>query len=273
MIYNVKLIIEFNGSGFSGWQVQNNNPKENKSIQKILEDVLKNIYKNQNIKLNGSSRTDSNVNAKRFCANFFAPFFIPENNLKKAINATVLSITRKIKIKSLEYLEKIDSDFVEIENINTKDFFHARYNSKGKVYIYKIFNGKESEKSVFDEFSYPIGNKISHKKIIELKDFIKKFEGEHNFVGFSLNTENKNKICNLKYVSLRSFKDNRNLYIIIKGDRFLHKMIRFIVGAIIQVGLNSLTKEEVLENLKLGVKKNNIKVVSGNGLFLQRVYY
>jgi tRNA pseudouridine38-40 synthase len=279
IIYNIKLMISFNGSDFCGWQIQNNtNDNKKMSIQKVIERILFEIYKNEKIKLIGSSRTDTNVNAKRFVANYWTTSFISTQNLKKAINSKIFRITKKIKILSVEYVEKLKDNNI-IQNINKKTFFHSRYSAKGKLYIYKIFNGKADEKSVFDEFSYPIGKTLAEHEILYLKKFVKIFVGQHNFEAFSTSQKHKekdkNNICNIQYISLKKFGnlDNKNIYILIKSDRFLRKMIRFIVGAIIEFALKKLTIDDIIENLNTGIKKHKIKVVPGNGLFLQRVYY
>lgn len=281
MIYNIKLIIEFDGENFVGWQAQRNNFCDSRSIQSILEKILSEIY-SFNIKLNGSSRVDAKVNAIGFCANYLAPFFIPSNNLLLAINSKIIMLNEKIRIKKLNYMEVINSKFFNLNILDKKKLFHARYSAKGKLYIYKICNIEEEKRSLFIRNMLFL-NKILDKKTVDyLKIFVKNFLGEHDFSGFSisksfnkniLEKNEKNTICYISYISIKSFKNNKYVYILIKGNRFLHKMIRFIVGAILDLGFRKIAEEEILENLKLAKKIHNIRVVEGKNLFLKRVYY
>jgi tRNA pseudouridine38-40 synthase len=257
----VKLLLEFDGSGFVGWQIQDKNKPKKPSIQSTLQEALKKIYK-QEIIVTGCSRTDSNVNAKSYCATYSPPFFIPEINLAKAINSKFLKFDRKIRVNSCAYVS---------------DDFHPRYNAKSKVYIYKIFNAEH--KNIFDSFSYFLSYKLKDEDFKNMHECCKLFFGEHDFRGFSLfDTEKfteKNTIAEIFYIDMKKFETVKgvNIYFVIRGNRFLHKMIRFIVGAILAVGLKHLTIEQVKENLDKGTRKHKINIVPGNGLFLKRVYY
>ncbi len=254
---NVKLIIAFDGKDFLGWQEQKNET-EVFSIQSILEKALAKIYKTE-INVFGSSRTDRGVNAKGFCANFFSPFFIPPKNLKKAINSNLASFTKNIKIVEAEYVD---------------DNFSSRFSAKSKVYIYRLTFYPE-ETQIFDKFCQFLNKKLDTNDIFSMKKDSKIFLGKHDFRAFSLfdkiEFQDKNTICEIFYIDVKKF--GNKIYVIVKGDRFLHKMVRFIVGSILQVGEKNLTIEQIKENLESGKRKHQMKIAKPEGLFLKTVSY
>jgi len=256
----VKLLLAFDGSAFIGWQIQDKKRSNKSSVQSVFQEVLTKIYK-QEIKITGCSRTDSGVNAKGYCATYVPPFSIPEPNLKKAINSSLN--------------KKVDSKIRVIDISLVPDDFHPRYNAKSKVYIYKIFNAEEN--NVFDGFSHFLSYKITDENFADMKKCAKLFLGKHDFRGFSLfdteKFEAKNTVADIYYIDIKRFRNGKNIFVVIRGNRFLHKMVRFIVGAIVGVGIGSLSLDEVKENLDTGTRKHKINIVPGNGLFLKRVYY
>lgn len=120
MVKNFKLVIEYDGTGFFGWQKQ----KNKKTIQGEIEKVLSRIL-NQDIKLAASGRTDAGVHAFGQVANFFADTGILPENLKKGVNSL---IQNAIVIRECDIVE---------------DEFHARYQAVSKEYHYFILNRKD----------------------------------------------------------------------------------------------------------------------------------
>ena len=235
---NIKLTLTFNGAQFYGWQSQ----KNNLGIQNILESALEKIYK-QTVKVTGCSRTDRYVNAINYVVNFHPPFFIHETNLKKAI-----TLPKSIKIKNVEY---VDEDF------------HARFNAKYKIYIYRV----STAEVVFDDFCLVETHQLDLEK---MKQAAKIFKGNHDFTAFSI-LNDKNPECEI--FNFKIHKKAGYIYFVIKGDRFLHKMVRFLVGGILDVGKKKLTLKNLEENLVNKQRIYPIKPVAGNGLFLKKVCY
>ena len=114
---NIKIIIEFDGSNFCGWQKQ---PK-GRTVQQTVEKAI-NKATNEEIEINGSSRTDAGVHAKGMVANFFTNSTIPGDKFREAINA------------------RLPEDVSIIKSEEVDENFHARYSSKGKTYSYTIIN-------------------------------------------------------------------------------------------------------------------------------------
>ena len=117
---NIKIIIEFDGSNFCGWQKQ---PK-GRTVQQTVEKAI-NKATNEEIEINGSSRTDAGVHAKGMVANFFTNSTIPGDKFREAINA------------------RLPEDVSIIKSEEVDENFHARYSSKGKTYSYTIINRYE----------------------------------------------------------------------------------------------------------------------------------
>lgn len=115
---NIKLIIEFDGTNFCGWQRQ---PK-GRTVQKVIEDA---IFKatGEEVMINGSSRTDAGVHARGLVANFFTNSTIPGEKFREALNVRL----------------PIDVSIVKSEEVDEN--FHARYSSKGKTYSYTVKMG------------------------------------------------------------------------------------------------------------------------------------
>ena len=154
---NIKLIIEYDGSNFCGWQRQ---PK-GRTVQKVIETA---IFKatGENIMINGSSRTDAGVHARELVANFFTNSTIPGDKFREAIN------TRLPEDISIIKSEEVDKDF------------HARYSSKGKTYSYTIINRYE-RLSLGNQYLYHCRYKLD---IDEMRKACKYFIGKHDFKAF-----------------------------------------------------------------------------------------
>lgn len=154
---NIKLVIEYDGSGFNGWQKQPNKL----NIQGEIESVIENITK-EKIELVASGRTDAGVHAIGQVANFKTSSNIPIEKIPIAINSQVKN---SIRIKSAE-------------EVNER--FHSRYNCKRKTYRYIIDNSKYGS-SIFRNMTYHMPIKLNIK---EMRKAVKYFIGEHDFKAF-----------------------------------------------------------------------------------------
>ena len=114
---NIKLILEYDGTNYLGWQKQ----RIGKTIQGTLEEAIRSLT-NEEIDSIGSSRTDAGVHAKGFIANFKTNSKIPADKFREAIN------------------HKLPDDIVILKSEEVEEDFHSRYNAKGKTYSYSILN-------------------------------------------------------------------------------------------------------------------------------------
>jgi tRNA pseudouridine38-40 synthase len=242
---NYKIIIEYDGVGFNGWQRQKNTKN---TIQEYLESSLKNLLK-QDIKLIGAGRTDAGVSAYNQIANFKSDKVFDKKNLLYSLNSM---LPDAISVKDIK---KVPLDF------------HSRYSAIKREYVYKISLRK---RAIENRYFYKLIYKIDFNIIDE---FIKVFIGYKSFKSLCKNPEDKhNFFCNvmeLDYV-YKSRKDELIFGII--SDRFLHSMVRGVIGCVIDVGRGKLDLNETIIAFKKG-EKIKATYLPGNALFLKKIYY
>ena len=242
---NFKLTISYDGFDFSGWQIQ---PNE-RTVQYEIQNAIKEIFQKQDIKLYGSGRTDSGVHAIRQTANFL----IEDTNMseKQIIDAINSKVSRDIYILDCE---KVDEDF------------NSRYSAKSREYLYKI---SRKYSPFLREYIWYQNHSLDSNKLQECSGIIK---GEHDFSNFckSISLQEKN-FCNISK-SLWEITDE-NIFYKIRSNRFLHHMVRMLVGTMIEVSKNRIT----VENFYSMVNNPNVnkKVVTAPslGLYLYKVDY
>ena len=237
------LELSYNGKNYAGWQRQNNAI----SVQEVLEDNLSKILNNK-IEIVGCGRTDAGVHAKQYFAHVDIEKALPENFLYRINNMLPEDIA----------IQKI---------FDVKPDFHARFDAINRTYKYFI----HFEKNPFlEDYSFLLLNKtldisaMNHCLILIL--------GEHDFSCFEKKgSDNKTSVCVLKDAF---FEQNENgLVFTITANRFLRNMVRRITAAMLMLGLNQLSAEEiilaVLEKKELQVKM----AVPAKGLFLWKIEY
>ena len=214
---NIKLVIEYDGSGFNGWQKQPNKL----NIQGEIEAVIENITK-EKIELIASGRTDAGVHAIGQVANFKTNSNIPIEKIPIAINSQVKN---SIRIKSAEEVD---------------ERFHSRYNCKRKTYRYIIDNSKYGS-SIFRNMTYHMPIKLN---INEMQKAVKYFEGEHDFKAFkSSGTSSKSSIRTI--YEAKVIEKNEYIILELTGNGFLYNMVRIIAGTLVDVGLEKLKAKDI----------------------------
>ncbi len=208
---NYKISIQYDGTNYFGWQSQ----PSGKTIQ---DNIVKSIHQitHQKVNLIGSGRTDSGVHAFGQVANFKLETEIDEFKFKKSLNSLLPS----------------DISIKEIEQVN--DNFHARFDAKKRSYLYFINHDKSPFINKFS-YQYPYFNRID---IANLKSLSEAIVGENDFTSFcKANTETENKICNIFEMNWKMTNDL--LIFKIEANRFLHGMVRTIVGTLLSLSLKS----------------------------------
>ena len=261
---NIKLIIEYDGTGFNGWQMQRLKArgfprlrsgqarlkvKRLKTIQGEIEKAAKKLF-GKKINLTGSGRTDAGVHAKAQVANFRTDSRLPLNNIKNGLNSL---LPHRISI-------------VSAEEAPLK--FHSRFGSKGKLYKYAIVNRKSraplmGRHSAFISYDLDIGAmRKAAKCLIGKKDF-KSFQAVDKIERSSVRTVSEIKIVSNPPV----------IEIYIKADGFLYNMVRNIVGTLIEVGRGRFEPEKVKEILEKKFRPMAGQTAPAKGLCLEKVFY
>ena len=243
---NIKLVIEYDGKDFNGWQKQPNNL----NIQGEIERAIQEITKEEKIELNASGRTDAGVHALGQVANFKTNSNIPVDKFPIAINCKV---KKSIVIKSAEEVE---------------ERFHSRYNCKQKTYRYIINNGEQSS-AIYRNLEYFVPTKLN---IEEMKKAIKFFEGEHDFKGFKASgTSSKSSI---RIIYKACIKEERDRIIIeLTGNGFLYNMVRIIAGTLVDVGLGKIRSDEITSIIESKDRTKAGKTLPPYALYLVKVEY
>ncbi|QXM07344.1 tRNA pseudouridine(38-40) synthase TruA [Crassaminicella indica] len=242
---NVKLIIEYDGTNFSGWQIQPNA----RTVQEVIEKSLEKIMKKP-VKINGSGRTDAGVHALGQVANFCEKFSIPVEKIPLALNAL---LPKEISIKNA----------IEVP----KDF-HARYNAVGKEYIYKIYNGA-IRSPILRNYTYFVPKPLNIEKMKMACDY---FVGEHDFKGFMASKSGVVDTIRNIY-ALQVYKKDEILIIKAIGNGFLYNMVRIIAGTLVDVGIGKIKVEDIPYIIKSGKREKAGHTAPPQGLYLSKVFY
>ncbi|MCB0726920.1 MAG: tRNA pseudouridine(38-40) synthase TruA [Ignavibacteriae bacterium] len=242
---NYKLTIEYDGRKFNGWQKQK--ATEN-TIQEQIENSLQKVLKKE-IKLIGSGRTDAGVSAFNQVANFHYEGVFDKNKIKYSLNSILPAE-------------------ITIRNIRTvKPEFHARFSAVKRQYIYKICFEKKSVRA--DEFF-----KINYvPDLVEIAKFTEFIKSQKNFRIFCKNKEDKHDFnCEIYEFDFRYSKLKKELIFKITANRFLHSMVRALIGCALEVGRGKIKLNEIKDKIKKG-EKVRIHYLPANALFLNKIYY
>lgn len=241
----IKMIIEYDGTRFFGWQRQS----KKRSVQGDIERVLSKIYK-CDITIDGAGRTDAGVHALGQVATFHATEAIPLNNLKRAMNNFLSS---DIRILSLDAVD---------------DDFHARYSAVGKRYVYKVLNRKD--RHVFQaNYAYHYPYVLDDEKI---KRCIPYLVGEHNFKSFmATGSSAQNPVREIYAIDLSRQGDE--LEFVFYGNGFLYKMVRILTAFLLEVGQGHIEPEMAGKILENPSRQYTSKIAPAMGLYLKEVYY
>ena len=242
---NIKLIIEYDGKGFNGWQKQPNKL----NIQGEIENAIKAVT-GEEVELIASGRTDAGVHSLGQTANFMTNSNMPIEKFAKAINS---QLKKSIVIKSAEEVD---------------EKFHSRYSVKSKTYRY-VINNTENGSAIYRglEYHYPI--KLDYKKMDEA---IKYFMGEHDFKAFRASgTGSKTSVRKILDASVKK-KDDR-IIIELTGTGFLYNMVRIISGTLIDVGSGKIEPKDIPNIIESKDRSKAGKTLPPHGLFLVKVEY
>ncbi|MDH3268438.1 MAG: tRNA pseudouridine(38-40) synthase TruA [Ignavibacteria bacterium] len=239
-----KLFIEYDGTRFSGWQRQENA----RTIQGTIIQSAKEIFGKDFIDLQGSGRTDSGVHALEQVAHLDAKTMLAPEIIRMKLNDLLPS----------------DINIIEVEKAHQK--FYARHDAKFRSYLYQI----SRRRTAFGKkYVWWVKDKLDFKKM-ELAS--KLFIGMHDFSSFTDDDpEEKSTKVLIDNIQL---KEEGNLVLIrIVGSHFIWKMVRRIVGVLVEVGRGKKTEREIINYLN--VKSNEVAKFTAppSGLFLEKVLY
>ncbi len=241
-----RIDISYDGTDYSGWQVQ----PDDLSVQEVIEKVLLQLT-GETIKIHGSGRTDQGVHARCQVAHFDLKKEWVPRKLYGALNALLPPDIRILKV------QKTVSDF------------HARRSAKSKEYRYFIWNGENI--SPFDRlYKTHIKRNLDVER---MRAAAKLLEGEHDFAAFTASSKTTIKTTVRTIFSLEIKAHGNEIIIIAKGSGFLYKMVRSLVGWLIEVGDGSVEAIKTTEVLASCKRTSRVPTARAKGLFLWKVNY
>lgn len=247
-MHNYKLFIAYEGTRYSGWQIQ----KNGLSIQALLEKYLSIILR-RSIKVIGSGRTDTGVHAIGQVAHF----------------KTTTSFEFSRLLKSLNSLLPPDIRVLSIEEAPLN--FHARYSAIGKVYHYYLYVGPV--KDPFNRFyAYRVPHPVLLNTLIQAAKF---FIGAHDFTSFAneatTGSAAKNAVRSLRRLSI--LQEEEYIRLELEANGFLYKMVRNIVGTLLDICAGKIELEKIPAILQAKDRRLAGRTAPAHGLILVKVDY
>ncbi len=248
---NFKLLIQYDGTDFHGWQVQENQ----RTVQGELERTVS-LLEDAQVHVVGSGRTDAGVHAEGQVANIRLNRLFTPDKLRVAING---NLWRDVRILNVE---------------KASDDFHARFSVKVKTYVYRVVNAP-----VMSPFWLRYAHHESRPLDVgKMNDAARLFLGEHDWTAFSAaRSDVENRVRTIKEFTVESFWDARaNATIIefrISANGFLRYMVRSIVGTMLEVGRGEKDSDIILTAIIGGNRELAGNTAPANGLTLLKVGY
>lgn len=241
-----KCKIAYDGTVFSGYQIQPNK----RTVQGEIENALQKLHKGVWTKVYASGRTDAGVHAKGQMIHFDTSLSIPEHKWRIALNALLPD-----EISVLE-VQKAESDF------------HARFDVTGKEYRYFVYTEKVRDpfnRNYAYHFSYPIN-------LSAIRDASQHLIGTHDFTSFcSAKTEVEDRVRELRKIEV--VEEEGMLVFRFIGNGFLYNMVRILVGTLLQVGTGDIDAHQIPDILTKKDRTCAGKTAPPQGLYLWEVYY
>ncbi len=242
---NYKLIISYDGSNFAGWQIQ---PAQ-KTIQGAVSEAIKTILK-KDVNLIGSGRTDAGVHAWGQTANFRFDKKIDLNKFKYSLNGILPS---EIAIREITL---------------TNEEFHSRYDAVSRIYLYLFSLGKNP---FYARFSCR-ADYLNNYNLQKLNSVSRLLLGKRDFSSFAKSkSEVKNKICHLRKFRWRRTGDL--IFVLVEADRFLHGMVKALIGAVLKAYKENNPDEYLMKILSAKDRRAAPEGVPSGGLCLFKVKY
>jgi tRNA pseudouridine38-40 synthase len=244
---NIKLILEYDGTNYHGWQSQIGSGMP--TIQDVLEQALFTLT-SESIKIVSSGRTDAGVHALGHVANFKSECSIPSQAWAPALNHILPNDIRVL------LSEEVPEDF------------HARFSAQGKIYQYRILN-RRSPSALYRNYSWYMNKGLNLKN---MRSAAACLLGKHDFTAFrSSGCGAKTPVRTLKTLTIK--KSGEFVEILLEADAFLMHMARNIVGTLVEVGLNRRPVEDVKRILLSRDRNEAGRSAPSCGLYLYKVFY
>jgi tRNA pseudouridine38-40 synthase len=239
-----KLTIEYNGTRYSGWQIQ----KNARTVAGELERAVREVTNARKLELYGSGRTDAGVHAIAQVAHLDVATPLPPETLQRRINDELPA----------------DINVLDLETVSHR--FHARHDATGRRYLYQI----SKRRTAFHKpFVWWVRDELDVARMREAAAIV---TGLHDFRSFT-DDEPDEKSTKVQIERIEIAETEDLIRIRIDGSHFLWKMVRRIVGVLVEIGRGGLSPEEIRRMLKEPTGTPARLTAPASGLFLEQVFY
>ncbi|MBO4524161.1 tRNA pseudouridine(38-40) synthase TruA [Ruminococcus sp.] len=242
---NLKVTIAYRGTKYHGFQRQNNAL----TVQEVLENKLSKVL-DEPVTVIGCSRTDTGVHANMFCF-----------NVKTNSNINCLGFCRGVNGELPDDISILSCEDVPLD-------FHARYDCKGKEYIYKM-HCSESKNPFAADLMLHYRRKFDIEATRKAAEYL---VGTHDFSSFCADCTNVSTTVRTIY-SFKIENSGDSVIMLVKGNGFLYNMIRIIAGTLIDVSEKRIAPDDIPTILAAKDRLKAGRTAMAHGLYLNRVFY
>ncbi|HSK18996.1 MAG TPA: tRNA pseudouridine(38-40) synthase TruA [Longimicrobiales bacterium] len=245
--HRVKLTLHYDGGGFAGWQVQ----REARTVQAELEAALLRLT-GRATRVTGAGRTDAGVHATGQVVGVVVPERWTPQELRRALNAV------------------LPRDVWVAEACAAAPGFHARYDAVARGYIYRIGTADSSRSPFVRRWCWPLAQTVP---LDRLNDAAARFHGEHSFRAFAkAGQPHRGEYCTVHTAYWREASSSTVTFHVV-ANRFLHHMVRYMVGTMVEVGSGRRPAAHIDALLQNEPDVVTSRPAPAAGLYLTRVYY
>jgi len=245
VVQTYRMTIEYDGTDFHGWQVQPNLP----SVQAALETALQTVLRTP-VNVVGSGRTDAGVHARRQVAHFQTGVPVDLFRLRASLNGL---LPPSVTVTALE---------------TTAQGFHARYDARLRRYHYYLSTQPRALERHLRWYLRPAPD------FDAMNTAAAALLGRHNFSAFChTRSETKNRICTIRSACFMPEDRPHDWMFVIEADRFLHGMVRAIVGTLLEIGRGRRPLNDLPRILASGDRREAGPAAPAHGLVLEQVTY
>jgi tRNA pseudouridine38-40 synthase len=241
----VRLVVEFEGTGYVGWQRQPNGL----SIQQVVEEALAELLHHP-VRVHSSGRTDAGVHARGMVVGFSTPRSLPLSAFREGLNRL---LPEDIAVRAAD---EVDASF------------HPRFNAAGKWYRYTIYRGVVRS-PLHRHFSWYLRPSLD---VEAMRTAAEAFVGRHDFSAFRSSSCEAG-TTQREVFSCGLLEDGEFLYLDIRGDGFLKNMVRIIAGTLVEIGLKRRPVDDVFQLLQSKDRNRAGRTAPAHGLCLMEVWY
>ncbi len=248
--WRVKLVLHYQGRDFHGWQIQ----RDRRTVQGELSALLARLCGESSAKVTAAGRTDQGVHAIGQVASALVPKRFGPVELRRALNALAPADLW------VESAERVPSSF------------HPRYDAVSRTYLYRLGVGPVAASPFHASRCWPLGRRLDRQR---LEQATRSIPGDHDFSAFAKSGQPQRGVrCRVLAAGWRQSQETEEIWEFeITAERYLHRMVRYLVGTLVEVGLGRADTDVIARLLAGEPGLRAAPPAPPQGLFLARVDY